>query len=460
MQINCIIAAKMKCWEYSAKLFGSYYTLFIVIVVYLIFFNGAMSLTWSSPVLVKLSKTEGNPLGHPLTEVQSDLVGSLLFIGAAIGPLLFMRSADIFGRKKTIILLSMPAIAGYCFIIFASRVEMLYIGRILIGLSIGSLSSVVSAYLSEVIFSPEKRGPYLAINSPSIQFGILVSNIVGSYFSLNTYNCMILIINISVVIIIAFCCPESPYYTIGKKGRDATLHILKDLDAEDIHKEVGLLEKDTKDQRQTLCDIFKNKSNFKPFFMATTLLLLQQFSGINILIAYSQQIFLKSKEFLSVENSSIIVSIIQVLSTLAITVTSKRFSRKSLLTVSLFGSGFFDLMLGLYFYFEDKLQEFCWIPLISLMLFVFIYDSGLDALPWVYVGEIYPQHMKYVGPALTTSFYWISLYALSIAFSRFHVSYLFFTYSLCCFSGVIFVKFQITETKDKTLREIQETLNA
>lgn len=418
-----------------------------------------MTCAWTSPVLVKLSSDKDNTLEEPLTPEQGELIGSLLFLAAAIGPLLFMKSSDSLGRKRTLVLCLLPSLLGYTILYFSRKVEFYYVARILNGISLGPVCGLSQSYLSEIIFSAKKRGPYLAINSPAVQSGFLFSYIVGTYVSVVVFNGIIFTLTLVSIILIANACPESPYFILETKGRKACLNVLKELEADDVEKEVLNIQEDlNKDTQTSILSMFRSKENMKPFVMATSLLLLQQLSGIGILIAYSQQIFLKSSEILPPEQCSIVVGIIQVLSAITTTFSSKKIPRKTLLVISLLGSGFFDLVLGFYFLFAENLSDFNWIPLVSLILFSIFYIAGLDPLPWVYIGEIFPPHLKSVGSALSVVIYWICTSVLSWAFNKIDVSYLFFTFSASCFFGIFYVKIKLTETKDKTLREIQKEL--
>ncbi|XP_044763633.1 facilitated trehalose transporter Tret1-like [Coccinella septempunctata] len=430
-----------------------------VLHVNLSMFITGMSIAWTSPVLVKLSQNEWNPLGKPLTTQETELIGSLFFIAAAVGPFLFIKSSAMLGRKMTVVICLVPMLMGYAILIFATRIELYYLGRILNGITIGPICGLSQLYLSEIIFSVKTRGPYLAINSPALQSGLLVSYIVGTYVSVIVFNLISFLITLFVIILIAYGCPESPHFILDSKGKAASLYILKKLNIKEAEKELILIEEDLNKETQcSLVSLFKSEENMKPFLMATTLLLLQQFSGIAILMSYSQQIFLKASEILPSEQCPMVVGVMQVLSASATTFTSKRFTRKSLLMFSLFGSGFSDLILGLYFFFEGSLCGFNWIPLVALVLFVIVYNSGLDPLPWVYLGEIFPPHFKTVGSAASVFLYWFSFSLSSIAFNNVDISYLFLAYSGSCFIGLVYVKLKLTETKDKTLREIQREL--
>ncbi|XP_045466880.1 facilitated trehalose transporter Tret1-like [Harmonia axyridis] len=449
----------MAVWKYFARFFRSYYTIFIVIAVNISIFANGMTMAWSSTVLVKLASGDDSPLGHPITFQQIELIGSLLFFTAAFAPLLFMRSCETFGRKSTLVLCILPSVLGNGILVFAKTVEMYYLARILNGITIGPISGLAQSYLSEIIFQEKKRGSYLAINSPSVQAGVLFSYISGRYLPVPIFNAIILVITLLSVVLITFGCPESPYFILETKGKKASLNILNKLQGVDVEKDLLEIEEAlTKETQTSIFDVFRSKENMKPFVMATMLLVLQQFSGIGILMAYSQQIFMNSAGILPPEQCSIIVGIIQVLASSATTFTSTKFPRKSLLIFSLLGSGLFDFILGIYFLYAKDFIGFNWVPLVAMVSFVILYNSGLDPIPLVYLGEIFPSHLRSAGTSACIITNWVLFSVSAYTFAKLDVGILFLAYSVSCLFGVFYVKFCITETKDKTLREIQVEL--
>lgn len=87
---------------------------------------------------------------------------AILEVGAFISSLSVGRIGDIIGRRKTILYGSMVFIIGGAFQTFATGMPMMLLGRIVAGLGVGALSTIVPIYQSE-ISPPHNRGKLACI---------------------------------------------------------------------------------------------------------------------------------------------------------------------------------------------------------------------------------------------------------------------------------------------------------
>ena len=84
-------------------------------------------------------------------------------IGAAFGALFSGSISDKFGRKRVIIAADILFTIGAAVMASAPSVAVLMIGRLIIGVGVGSASQIVPLYLSEVA-PVEIRGKLVAFN--------------------------------------------------------------------------------------------------------------------------------------------------------------------------------------------------------------------------------------------------------------------------------------------------------
>lgn len=87
---------------------------------------------------------------------------AILEIGALISSLMVGHIGDIIGRRKTILYGSCIFFVGGALQTFALNVTMMMIGRIIAGLGVGMLSTIVPVYQSE-ISPPHNRGKLACI---------------------------------------------------------------------------------------------------------------------------------------------------------------------------------------------------------------------------------------------------------------------------------------------------------
>ena len=91
---------------------------------------------------------------------------AILEVGALISSLLVGRIGDLIGRRKTILYGSIVFFIGGAFQTFATGVPMMMVGRIIAGLGVGALSTIVPVYQSEISVGPRSNLPMLNESLP------------------------------------------------------------------------------------------------------------------------------------------------------------------------------------------------------------------------------------------------------------------------------------------------------
>jgi MFS family permease len=81
-------------------------------------------------------------------------VVAILEIGALISSLMVGRIGDLIGRRRTILYGSMVFFVGGALQTFANGLAMMMLGRIIAGLGVGALSTIVPVYQSEISMLP------------------------------------------------------------------------------------------------------------------------------------------------------------------------------------------------------------------------------------------------------------------------------------------------------------------
>lgn len=99
--------------------------------------------------------------GHPSKAYVGTMV-AILEIGAFISSLIVGRVGDIIGRRKTIFYGSCIFFVGGALQTLANSMPMMMLGRIIAGLGVGMLSTIVPVYQSE-ISPPHNRGKLACI---------------------------------------------------------------------------------------------------------------------------------------------------------------------------------------------------------------------------------------------------------------------------------------------------------
>jgi len=87
---------------------------------------------------------------------------AILEVGAFVASLSVGRIGDVIGRRKTILYGALIFLVGGFLQTFANGMPMMMVGRIIAGLGVGALSTIVPVYQSE-ISPPHNRGKLACI---------------------------------------------------------------------------------------------------------------------------------------------------------------------------------------------------------------------------------------------------------------------------------------------------------
>jgi hypothetical protein len=92
--------------------------------------------------------------------------------------------------------------------------------------------------------------------------------------------------------------PESPHFYVSKGRKSDAIKSLKFLrGTNEVQEELNNIEnfvEESKKNKGSINDIFKSKENLKTLIISSGLLAFQQFSGISVVLFYSQSIFEKA----------------------------------------------------------------------------------------------------------------------------------------------------------------------
>nr|CAI5830368.1 unnamed protein product [Callosobruchus analis] len=299
---------------------------------------------WTSPEIPKLKIPGESPLDQPLTSSEEGWVGSFLPLAAAVGPFAGGFMVDRIGRKKTLLVATVPFIVAFFMNIAPTTVSYLYASRFLCGLGVGSIFTVIPMYVGEIA-DDETRGPLGSFMQLFIVIGLLFSYALGPYLSIKLFNIILLAPPVAFMVIFFLFIPESPYYLIKAKNEGAAEEALvklrgKSKDA--VRKEIEAIKAvvaEAEANKATFFDVFKSKGLTMALFLSVSLVACQQLSGINIILFYAQDIFTDAGVSLAPEICTIIIGIVQIAASGATPIMEKRFGKRFLLMLSGIGMG-------------------------------------------------------------------------------------------------------------------------
>lgn len=160
---------------------------------------------------------------------------------------------------------------------------------------------------------------------------------------------------------------------------------------------------------------------------------------------------------------TIIVGVVIVVFTYISTLVIERMGRRPLLLLSAIGQAISAFVLGLYFYLKTETTfdttTISWLPILAVCCFLIVFSIGYGPIPWMYIGEVLPRQIVGYASSICCMVNWLGAFIVTKFFSDL-VSVVgsfgaFWIFAIISVLSTIFVFFLITETKGKTLEEIQ-----
>lgn len=300
--------------------------------------------------------------------------------------------------------------------------------------------------------------------------GILTVNISGSYLSVET--CALIFTILPIIFIIAFLqMPESPYYLIMKERFEDAKKSLRYLRRKNNVEEEFLQLKDDVHRQMsepgTYLDLFRIKSNRLSCVVMFGLRIIQQFSGITAFTMYMQTLFEQSTDVISVDFGSSLIFCLQVVATFVGSLIVDRVGRKPLLTWSC--GGCFTVLVTQATYFlllkhtTIDLENFKYLPLTGMIVFIIFFAIGLGHVVNLMVGEMFSSSIKAKASCLMNLIFAVTMLSSAKFFqytldAKLGLAVPFYVYAFCQLLGTIFCILIVPETTGKSLEQIQQEL--
>ncbi|XP_055378064.1 facilitated trehalose transporter Tret1 [Condylostylus longicornis] len=428
-------------------------------------------LGWTSPVGPKLENKDQTPLPDmlPSDSSESAWISSIIAIGALIAPFGAGILTDKIGRKWTLLSSIIFFIAAYIMLMVNGSPEILIGARFVQGLGVGVVMTAQPMYVGE-ISTDDCRGALGSFMQLFIVSGILYVYAIGPYVSYMALQWACIV----VPVIFAgafFFMPESPYYYIQKgKKREAinALKFLRGQSDEGVATEMAEIQTSVEESMKTkgsVIDLFKNVGNRKALIISAGLIAFQQLSGINVVLFNAQTIFQDANTGLEPAVATILIGVVQVVSSGITPLIADRLGRKPILLVSGIVMSIGLVTLGAFFYIKstgDDVSTIGWLPVTALIVYNIVYCTGFGPLPWAVLGEMFPGNVKGIASSLVASTCWILGFLVTFTYPSLkvlgpHVA--FFLYGGFCVAAFLFVLFIVMETKGLSLQQIQDKLN-
>ncbi|MEZ4808976.1 MAG: sugar porter family MFS transporter [Allomuricauda sp.] len=406
---------------------------------------------------------------------------SCALVGCIVGAVTSGVLSDKYGRKKLLVLSAVFFTVSAIGTGLANSFSYFILYRIIGGVGIGLASTLSPVYIAEV--SPAfLRGRLVTINQLTIVIGILLAQVVNwgiaEVVPANTSATKILhswngqmgwrymfwaeAIPALMFFILIWFIPDSPrWLTKNAKSEKATAILCK-IGGAEYAKGTSIEIKNsltTDLAKAKLKDALQSKS-LPLITLGVVLAIFQQWCGINVIFLYADEVFSSAGYNTSdLLFTVVITGGVNLVFTLLSMLFVDTVGRKFLMLAGSLGLALIYSVLG-YFYFSGMQG----IPLLLLVISaIAVYAMTLAPVTWVILSEIFPNRIRGVAMAIATFSLWIGNTLLAYFFplinTKLNASGSFWLFSMICFSGYLFIKYKLVETKGKTLEQIEKEMD-
>lgn len=402
----------------------------------------------------------------PLNAYTEGLVVSSMLVGAIVGAGLSGPLSEKLGRRRLVFMISIVFIIGALILALAPTMEILVLGRVIIGLAVGGSTAIVPVYLSELA-PTDARGSLSSLNQLMITIGILASYLVNYAFApIEGWRWMLgLAVVPSVILMIGVIfMPESPRWLLEKRGEKAARDVMKlTYPASEIDHEIENMKKINQIADNTWT-VLKSPWLLSTIIIGSVFALLQQLIGINAIIYYAPKIFATAGFGESTAILSTVgIGVVNVLVTIfAISIIDK-IDRKKLLVIGNIGMVASLLIMSALIWLIG-VNSAAWIILLCLTTFIIFFGVSWGPVLWVMLPELFPMRAR--GAATGIPALVLSIGSLLVAqffpvlTDVLQVQQVFLIFAVIGIIAMIFVIKFLPETRGRSLEQIEQDLRA
>jgi sugar porter (SP) family MFS transporter len=399
-----------------------------------------------------------------LSIFQQELAVSSVLVGAAVLAITGGSLSDRFGRRRMLLITSVVFIAGALVCAAAGSIQILILGRVIVGMGIGLASSVVPLYISEI--SPANaRGWQVSLFQLAITMGILAAYVSDYAFTPSAawrWMLGLAVIPGGLLGVGMLFLPETPRF-LARHGHFDLAHavLVKIRGTEDVQKEFKQIKTSSQESalRGHISDLLLPA--VRPALMiGIGLAIFQQVTGINTIIYYAPYI-IRTAGISSIQGSILAtagIGIVNVVMTLASMWLIDRVGRRPLLLTGIAGMILSLGALGCIFRLA-KGGEFAGAAVVILMFYVASFAISLGPIFWLLIAEIYPLKIRGLAAGIAAGANWIANFAVSLTFLSLlklvGPSLTFWMYGVLSVGSWLFSYYLVPETKGRSLEEIE-----
>ncbi|XP_076030738.1 facilitated trehalose transporter Tret1-like isoform X2 [Oratosquilla oratoria] len=415
------------------------------------------SSSWPTVIPKILNDTDVNFI---LTEQEVNWLISLEPVSSMLVPAMTGILMEVLGPRRLLSLTVMPTVVVWILMAYVPSKVVLFVGRVLIGIFSGSVSTTVSPFTTELT-SPQVRGMLGSVRKVFGSAGNLYIYITAAFLPWQLATAL----NAAPLLLTAvlfFFVKESPYWLVRHGREDDAREALTFLRGPkvDVNVELEKIKMATEDQplaniREQMNQM-KLPSNYKPTLLSFVLYFVSVMGGQCIVLQYTVFLFQLTNIDLDPFRCTIFIGIGGFLSTIASTFIVDLIDRRPLLIVSALVCTICLVLTSLTLSLSIIPN---WLIIVFLVIYIVSLNLGPNLLTTIITSEIIPTPVRSLGTSVSSNIYMCSTMLVSVTFP-FMVKGISLEFSLLVFAAfnlllaIIVYRF-VPETRGKSLIELQ-----
>ena len=336
--------------------------------------------------------------------------------------------------------------------------------RFLGGIGIGGSSVLGPVYLAEL--APAKwRGRLVGMFQINIVIGILLaylSNAIIAHFQFGQIEWRVDLgvaaLPAILFLVLLLSVPQSSRWLVSQNRIDEALLTLSRMGSPDSRAEVDAILASLQEDDAAGKSVLFSRSHRLPIFLAISIGIFNQLSGINAILYYANPIF-ASAGFgtMSTNVQAVTIGFANLLATLLGISLIDKLGRKTLLLIGAIGCGL--SLAGVAVVFKTGSHLSLLLPLLVGFIIFFAISQG--AVIWVYLSEVFPTKVRSKGQSLGSSTHWIMNALVTLLFpvaARYSKSLPFAFFAAMMLVQFFVVKMIYPETKGYSLEDLQQKM--
>ena len=384
--------------------------------------------------------------------------------GTVLGAIFAGIPGQRYGRRDSLRVMAAFYVISALGCALAWNLPSLIIFRVIGGLGIGGSSVLGPMYIAEIA-PTEWRGRLVGFFQVNIVVGILVAYISNAYISTLHLGAVEWRWQLGVSAIPAvgflaalFFIPRSPRWLLTKGRSSEAMAVIEQSGHADALAELNTIVAALQEEGTGTADSLTARKYRLPVFIAISVGLFSQLTGINAVLYYLNDIFaLAGASKLSGNLQAIAVGATNLVATLLAMSIIDKFGRKKLLLTGTVGLTLCLISIGYIFQARQHLELLVWL----LMAFIASFAISHGAVVWVLISEVFPNRLRASGQSLGGGSHWVSNAIISLVFPLMITisgSFPFYFFGAMMILDFFLVIFLYPETANVSLEKMQHAI--